>query len=145
MQMTPEARRDLVAARLKVTAMSVKPCISDYPQIPSTPLPSRSLPVRSSRFISCGNNGERSEPINEMSREGNDGETVEKRGVRVALFMQSIGRCLSASLIVWFYRREGLFKQTRCYANGVAVAPFWQHLMGGWTEGLWEGFFLMGG
>lgn len=57
--------------------------------------------------------------------------------------MQSIGRGLSASLIVWFYRREGLFKQTRSYANGVALLPSWQHLLGGCTAGLWE-FFRWG-
>lgn len=33
-QMTPEARRDLEVARLKVTAMSSEACIPDYPQPP---------------------------------------------------------------------------------------------------------------
>lgn len=64
--------------------------------------------MRSGRFISCGNNGERSEPTNEASRERSDGGRMDKRGEKggeedefeVVLFMQSIDRRLSASLIV---------------------------------------------
>lgn len=84
-QMTPEVCSDLEVARLKVTAMSAGACIPDYPQSPPpAPLLSSSLPlllpVRSGRFISCGNNGERSEPINEVSREQSDGERMDKTG-----------------------------------------------------------------
>lgn len=76
-QMTPEVRGDLEVARLKVTAMSGGACIPDYPQTPTTPL---GLPVRSGRFISGGNNGARSEPINEASREQSDGGRMDKNG-----------------------------------------------------------------
>lgn len=154
--MTPEARRDLAAARLKVTAVSIgprilithkSPLLSDFLWGPVGSLAQGITAERQAEGETGG--GLRFEPINEASGEQRRGKTGvngrkkrEKDECGVLLFMQSIGQGLSASLIVWFYRREGLFKQTRSYANGVAPVPSWQHLLGGWTAGLWEGFWF---